>query len=287
MKKKRKIISILMCVTILVTLLVPNYKIIQAATKKMSISKTSVTMDYDEEYVISIKNPTQKVKWSSSNKKLATIKTFSSKNSKCKIIAHKKGKVTITAKVGKKKFKCKVKIEYVEDDDYSEEEETPTPKPTIKPTPKPTSTETVTPFPTIKPTATPVVTPEPTVDLSSDYIVAAFGINRLVTSVRFPSTLHIKRIAMNNFQNNQREDCKLVVIDGYAQNGFGGYGEVSARAIKTPSNEDYPGATYYNGYYIFTRASNYSDGSGNTILDNNKAVETYKYLFNGKDIPVD
>ena len=156
MKKKRKIISILMCVTILVTLLVPNYKIIQAATKKMSISKTSVTMDYDEEYVISIKNPTQKVKWSSSNKKLATIKTFSSKNSKCKIIAHKKGKVTITAKVGKKKFKCKVKIEYVEDD-YYPEEETPTPKPTLKPTsnpvPVPAPIETPTPEPTM--TSTP------------------------------------------------------------------------------------------------------------------------------------
>lgn len=110
MKKRSKFISILMCIAMLVTLLVSNYKVGQAAKKKMSINKTKVTMDYDETYVISVKNPIQKVKWTSSNKKIATIKAFNFKNSKCKIFAHKKGKATITVKVGNKKFKCKVTI---------------------------------------------------------------------------------------------------------------------------------------------------------------------------------
>lgn len=55
MKKRSKFISILMCIAMLVTLLVSNYKVGQAAKKKMSINKTKVTMDYDETYVISVK----------------------------------------------------------------------------------------------------------------------------------------------------------------------------------------------------------------------------------------
>lgn len=44
------------------------------------------------------------VKWSSSNKKVATVK-------KGKIVAKKKGKTTITAKVANRKYKCKVTVE--------------------------------------------------------------------------------------------------------------------------------------------------------------------------------
>ena len=166
MKKRSKFISILMCIAMLVTLLVSNYKVGQAAKKKMSINKTKVTMDYDETYIISIKNPIQKVKWTSSNKKIATIKAFNSKNSKCKIFAHKKGKATITAKVGNKKFKCKVTIVNRETDIDSVS--------TAIPTVESTATPVVTVTPTVEPTATPVVTATPTYTtgdyVSDDYI---------------------------------------------------------------------------------------------------------------------
>lgn len=46
----------------------------------------------------------KKPKWSSSNKKIATV------NSKGKVTARGVGKCTITAKIGKKKYKCKVTV---------------------------------------------------------------------------------------------------------------------------------------------------------------------------------
>lgn len=49
-------------------------------------------------------NTKKKVKWSSSNKKVASV------SSKGLVKGKKKGKCTITAKVGKKKMKCKVTI---------------------------------------------------------------------------------------------------------------------------------------------------------------------------------
>lgn len=45
----------------------------------------------------------KKVKWSTSNKNVAAVK-------KGKVKTYKKGTATITAKVGKKKYKCKVKV---------------------------------------------------------------------------------------------------------------------------------------------------------------------------------
>ena len=45
-----------------------------------------------------------KVKWSSSNKKVATV------NSKGKVVAKKKGTAKISAKVGGKTYRCKVTV---------------------------------------------------------------------------------------------------------------------------------------------------------------------------------
>lgn len=77
--------------------------IVEAASVK--ISKTKYTMNKGENYTLKIKGTKKKVKWSSDNKKVATV------NSKGKVTAKKKGKATITAKVGNKKYKCKITVE--------------------------------------------------------------------------------------------------------------------------------------------------------------------------------
>ena len=69
-----------------------------------SISKKTYTMKKGEKYTLKIKGTTQKIKWSSSDKKVATV------NSKGKVTAKNNGKVTITAKVGKSKYKCKITV---------------------------------------------------------------------------------------------------------------------------------------------------------------------------------
>jgi len=46
----------------------------------------------------------KKPKWSSSKKSVATV------SKKGKVVAKKAGSATITAKIGKKKYKCKVKV---------------------------------------------------------------------------------------------------------------------------------------------------------------------------------
>ncbi len=70
-----------------------------------SISKKKVTLCVGQTVQLKIRKAKKKAKWTSSNKKIATV------SSKGKVKAKKKGKVTITARIGKKKYKCKVTIE--------------------------------------------------------------------------------------------------------------------------------------------------------------------------------
>lgn len=80
-----------------------NSYIVEAASVK--INKTKKTLYVGQTYTLKIKGTNKKVKWSSSNTKIATV------NSKGKVTAKKKGTVTITAKVSGKKYKCKITIE--------------------------------------------------------------------------------------------------------------------------------------------------------------------------------
>lgn len=74
------------------------------AAAKMQISKKKATVTKGKTIKLRIKNAKgKKVRWSSSKKKIATVK-------KGKVTAKKAGKTTITAKVGKKKFRCKVTV---------------------------------------------------------------------------------------------------------------------------------------------------------------------------------
>ena len=81
----------------------------QAATAtsgtKVKLNKTKATIYNGATLQLKLKGTNEKVKWSSSSKKIATV----DKNGK--VTAKKKGKATITAKIGKKKYTCKLTVE--------------------------------------------------------------------------------------------------------------------------------------------------------------------------------
>lgn len=70
-----------------------------------SISKTKVTLLNGQSVSLKVKGKSGKIKWSSSKKSVATV------NSKWIVKAKKKGTAKITAKIGKKKYTCKVTVQ--------------------------------------------------------------------------------------------------------------------------------------------------------------------------------
>lgn len=78
----------------------------QAATK---LSSKTITMVKGQSKTIKITGSTKRPSWSSSNKKIAKVSRKGKYSAK--ITAKKKGTTYIYAKVNKKKYKCKVKVE--------------------------------------------------------------------------------------------------------------------------------------------------------------------------------
>lgn len=79
-----------------------NTPSINAKTKSVYVSKTTL---------LTVANANKKVKWTTSNKNIATIVKVSGKKScKAKIQGKKTGKATITAKVGNKKLSCQITV---------------------------------------------------------------------------------------------------------------------------------------------------------------------------------
>lgn len=69
-----------------------------------SINKKSLTIYRGGAFRLTVKYPTSKVKWTSSNKKVATV------NSKGTVVAKKNGKATITAAMRGRKLRCSVVV---------------------------------------------------------------------------------------------------------------------------------------------------------------------------------
>lgn len=78
----------------------------------VKLSEKSKTLTVGQSFNLSLKNTKSSVKWSTSNKKVAAIKKVS--KYKYKVTGRKSGTATITAKVGKKKYNCKVTVKAVE-----------------------------------------------------------------------------------------------------------------------------------------------------------------------------
>ena len=110
----------------------------EAASKKPALSKKKVTLSVGRRTKLVLKNNKQTVKWSSSNKKVATV------SSSGVVQGKKAGKATITAKAGKKKYSCKVTVKAVKAKKVTLNKKTLTvyigKKYTLKPTVAPSNT---------------------------------------------------------------------------------------------------------------------------------------------------
>ena len=75
---------------------------VEAASVKLN--KTSATLIRGKKLQLKVSGTNSKVQWSSSNRKIAVV------NSKGLVTAKAKGTATITAKIGSKKYTCKIKV---------------------------------------------------------------------------------------------------------------------------------------------------------------------------------
>lgn len=105
----KKIVSTVLLAVTLVTaeasvLPIVNHSIVvEASTIKMN--KTKLSLKVGEKATLKVLGTKKNVKWNSSNKKVATV------SSKGQVTAKKQGSTTITAKVDKKTYTCKVTVQ--------------------------------------------------------------------------------------------------------------------------------------------------------------------------------
>ena len=106
MRKERKWVYAVLFMAVLL-LAAGNSSTIYAKSntpKTAYISTKELSLTKGQSAALSVKNNKKKVKWVSSDKKVASV------NGKGKIEALKKGTTVITATVGKKKYKCSVTV---------------------------------------------------------------------------------------------------------------------------------------------------------------------------------
>lgn len=160
MKKKMYLL------TALVSVLTFAFIISSSIEAKVRISKKRITLNVSEKHTLRLKGAKSGVKWKSSNPKVAKV------SKKGKVTAIHGGKATITAKTGKKKYKCVVSVKGTDTQSII----TPVPDIIVKkpgiPTPTsgmaaPSDTALPTPSPDTEPTPTPDA-PEPTPNILDD-----------------------------------------------------------------------------------------------------------------------
>ena len=102
MEQTKRILAVVLAFVLSISLLPAAG--VSAASKKVKLNKTKATIYVGKTVTLKVKNTKKKVKWSTSNKKVATV------TKKGKVKGKKAGKATITAKVGKKKYQCKITV---------------------------------------------------------------------------------------------------------------------------------------------------------------------------------
>ncbi|MDY2922637.1 MAG: Ig-like domain-containing protein, partial [Eubacterium sp.] len=137
--KQRKIVSFSLIFALILGMLIAPNQADAKKKKKVALNKTKLTLTVGKSYKLKLKNNKKKIKWTSSKKKVATV----SKTGKVK--AKKAGTARITAKVGKKKYVCKVTVK----NKKKTTKTTTTKKPTVTKAPaNNTNTVKATPSPT-------------------------------------------------------------------------------------------------------------------------------------------
>lgn len=101
-KAQKKIIAGILTVSMLCSLGTGIGEV--KAAKKVKLNKTKITLKVGQKKTLKVTPVTKKVKWSTSKKSVASV------SQKGVVKAKTKGKAVITAKVGKKKYKCKVMV---------------------------------------------------------------------------------------------------------------------------------------------------------------------------------
>lgn len=143
MKKFNKSLAITLILSLCLTLAAPV-----DAKSKVKLNITKATLSVGGSINLKLLNNKKKVTWKSSNKKVASV------TKKGKVKAKKKGKASIVAKVGKKKYTCKVTVGSASKKSASKKN---TKKPSVSKTAQPSYTPilvTMPPIPTkIKSTA--------------------------------------------------------------------------------------------------------------------------------------
>ena len=81
----------------------------QSQAAKIKLSAKKVTIKLGSEATIYVLGYSKKVKWSSTNKKIATVRNG-------EIIAKSEGECTVKARCGKKTLSCKVVVTYPDKD---------------------------------------------------------------------------------------------------------------------------------------------------------------------------
>ena len=103
MNKMKRILTVVLTLALLITMMPGNLTGVNAkAVTKLSSKKIVLQVGKTKKLKVKNKPAGVKVTWKSSKKKVATV------SKKGKVKAKKAGKTTITAKVGKKKYKCRV-----------------------------------------------------------------------------------------------------------------------------------------------------------------------------------
>ena len=116
------VMAIVLCMSLLGSTIMT--KDVPAKTVKLSVKSKTITVG--KSFRVTVKNAKKTIKVTLSKKKIVKVKKI--KKNKYKVTGLKAGSVTITFKVGKKKYKCKVKVK-------KKQNVIPTqPKPVEKPT---------------------------------------------------------------------------------------------------------------------------------------------------------
>ena len=189
-------LTMAMCVTMIGTANV-------SAATKVKLNKTKVTIQVGKSAKLKVKGTKVKVKWLTSNKKVAVVK-------KGKVTGKKAGKAVITAKVGKKAYKCKVTVKKA-----IKEQETTKPVETVKPAAPATVNPVVKPT-TPTETTKPEETTTPEVEEKKNEIFYYDANNKTKTG-----TITWYRYS-GNYEDNVGSEVSIPEsIDGYTITGLG------------------------------------------------------------------